>query len=102
MYRVRGEVFDRVVDELGTTSGRGRPARVLDVGAGTGFYVDRWLARKASVTGVDLTEVSVRNLRERFPAARFIQADIGAPLGPPLADEIGTFDVVSAFDVLFH
>jgi SAM-dependent methyltransferase len=102
MYRVRGEVFDRVVGELGTMSERGTDVRVLDVGAGTGFYVDRWLARNANVTGVDLTEVSVRNLRERFPTARFVQADIGAPLGPPLADEAGTFDAVSAFDVLFH
>lgn len=102
MYRVRGEVFDRVVDDLGPIAPPGKPARVLDVGAGTGFYVDRWLRRNASVTGVDLTEVSVRNLRERFPTARFIQADIGAPLGPPLVGELGTFDTVSAFDVLFH
>jgi SAM-dependent methyltransferase len=101
MYRVRGEVFDRVVDELGPLGERG-PARVLDVGAGTGFYIDRWLARGATVTGVDLTEVSVRTLRERFPAARFLQADIGSPLTPPLADEAGAFDVVTAFDVLFH
>jgi SAM-dependent methyltransferase len=100
MYRIRGEVFDRVVAELPLE--RERPLRVLDIGAGTGFYVARWLARGAEVTGVDLTEVAVENLRGRFPAGRFLQADIGAELGPPLGAESGTFDVVSAFDVLFH
>jgi len=110
MYRVRGEVFDRVADGLdeqtesradGTRS-RSGALRVLDVGSGTGFYVDRWLRRSAEVTGVDLTDVAVDGLRRRFPGVRFLQADIGDPLGPPLASEVGTFDVVSAFDVLFH
>lgn len=108
MYRIRGEVFDAVVAELagrpgGLTGGRaGDPPRVLDVGSGTGFYVDRWLRRGAQTTGVDLTEVAVERLRLRFPAARFLQADIGAPLAGPLEAEAGSFDVVSAFDVLFH
>jgi 2-polyprenyl-3-methyl-5-hydroxy-6-metoxy-1,4-benzoquinol methylase len=124
MYRVRGEVFDRVVGELlgqagGRAGGRaggqadrgaggqaGRRAggrlRVLDVGSGTGFYVDRWLALGADVTGLDLTEVAIQRLRKRFPSARFTQANIGQPLAPPLAAEVGEYDVVSAFDVLFH
>jgi len=104
MYRVRGEVFDRLVDDLDQRAG-GRPEgprRVLDVGSGTGFYVDRWLRRGAEVTGLDLTEVAVEGLRARFPAARILRADIGDPLSGPLAGETGTFDVVSAFDVLFH
>ena len=99
MYRVRGEVFDRVVDDLGAgTAGQS----VLDVGPGTGFYVDRWLRRGAAVTGVDLAPVVVSTLATRFPAARFLQADIGLPLAQPLSSETGRFDVVSAFDVLFH
>ncbi len=99
MYRVRGEVFDRVVAELGLgTAGQA----VLDVGPGTGFYVDRWLRRGAAVTGVDLAPVVTSTLATRFPAARFLQADIGLPLAAPLSDEQGRFDVVSAFDVLFH
>lgn len=100
MYRIRGEVFDRVVAELGLTGGR--TARVLDVGAGTGFYVDRWLRLGAAVTGVDLTDVAVTRLRDRFPAARFVRANIGYPLTEPLSAEPGSYDVVSAFDVVFH
>ncbi len=99
MYRVRGEVFDRVVADLGLgTTGQ----QVLEVGPGTGFYVDRWLRRGAAVTGVDLAPVVASTLATRFPSARFLQADIGLPLAPPLSDETGRFDVVSAFDVLFH
>ena len=100
MYRVRGEVFDRVVAGLGT-GGWGPGKSVLDVGAGTGFYVDRWLRLGAEVTGLDLTDVAVGELTRCFPAARFVQADIGGPLSDvPLVP--GSFDAVSAFDVLFH
>ena len=105
MYRVRGQVFDRVIAGLGVGDwGLGK--KVLDVGAGTGFYVDRWLRLGATVTGLDLTEVAVRELSRCFPAANFVQADIGAPLGGrPLGERLlppGSFDAVSAFDVLFH
>jgi len=100
MYRIRGEVFDRVVAE--ETAAMPRPLAVLEVGAGTGFYVERWLALGAKVTGVDLTDVAIQNLARRFPQGRFLQADIGAPLRGSLADAVDDFDVVSAFDVLFH
>ena len=106
MYRVRGSVFDRVVQARGNRQQAtgNRPwegQRVLDVGAGTGFYVDRWLRLGADVTGLDLTDVAVSELARSFPQAAFVRADIGgAPGDVPLPP--GTFDAVSAFDVLFH
>ena len=118
MYRVRGQVFDRVVSRLNsvnseqsTVNGKGlrQPATdngwvgksVLDIGAGTGFYVERWLRLGAQVVGLDLTEVAVQELARRFPSARFLQADIGQPLEEiPLRP--ASFHVISAFDVLFH
>lgn len=103
MYRVRGLVFDRMVDRL--VIGKGATpseTRVLDIGSGTGFYVDRWLQRGMDVTGVDLTQVAVEQLRSQYPSAQFLQADIGQPLSGPLAEERGRYDVASAFDVLFH
>jgi SAM-dependent methyltransferase len=103
MYRIRGEVFDRVVaklrDRLPVSSDRA--LTVLDVGSGTGFYVERWLRLGARVTGLDLTEVAVASLTQRFPAARFVRADIGGAF-EELALAAGSFDAVSAFDVLFH
>jgi SAM-dependent methyltransferase len=105
MYRIRGEVFERVVERIAKREERSG-WRVLDVGAGTGFYVDRWLRMGATVTGLDLTEVAVRELSRCFPATNFVQADIGGPLGRgPLGEMLlppGSFDAVSAFDVLFH
>ena len=105
MYRIRGEVFDRVVQEIGNRESnvgdRWEGAAVLDVGSGTGFYVDRWLRLGARVTGLDLTEIAVKGLGPAFPAARFVRADIGGPLDlVPLSP--GSFEAVSAFDVLFH
>ena len=103
MYRVRGDVFDRVATDERWRREPGAPELlVADVGAGTGFYVDRWLNLGAGVTGVDLTAVAVQTLAGRFPAGRFVQADIGLPLAAPLAEEQGRYDVISAFDVLFH
>ena len=115
MYRVRGVVFDRVADGLGVRGSglweNGATAeprtpnpepRVIDIGSGTGFYVARWLARGAQVTGVDIPDVAVGELTRRFPQARFVRANIGAALVGELASERAAYDAASAFDVLFH
>ena len=96
LYRVRSFVFRRTVRQAALDLGS---ARVLDVGSGTGFYVDQWLhAEVENVIGSDLTGVATERLRERFPDLEFVQFDISAePPFPP-----GSFDVISAFDVLFH
>lgn len=99
MYRVRGAVFDRVVSELKGSNWTGIP--VLDVGSGTGFYVERWRRTGAAVTGLDLTEVAVEELHRSFPEIPFVRADIGGTFEQiPLAAE--SFQAISAFDVLFH
>jgi SAM-dependent methyltransferase len=126
MYRVRGEVFDRILQgignresgignrESGVGAGGGSYSRlptpyslewwrgreVLDVGSGTGFYVDRWLRAGARVTGLDLTDVAVDELARSFPEARFVRADIGAADG--IALDSASCDAASAMDVLFH
>lgn len=94
MYKVRKYVFTHQLRSLpGLAS-----AEVLDIGSGTGFYIERWnqLGVK-SVTGSDITDVSVEELKKRFPESEFYQIDIGDALA--LSEE---YDVVSAFDVLFH
>ncbi len=97
MYNVRGGVFDRVVGGLGS---EWNGASVLDVGAGTGFYVDRWKRLGARVTGLDLTDVAVEELSRCFPGSRFVRADIGG--SDPIPLRAASFDAISAFDVLFH
>jgi SAM-dependent methyltransferase len=95
MYRVRRHGFLRLLRPL-----VGAGADVLDVGSGTGFYIDRWQELGAArITGSDMTETAVGRLSERYPAHRFLRMDIGAS-ELPLAD--ASFDFVSAIDVLFH
>ncbi|GAA3841687.1 hypothetical protein GCM10022226_75210 [Sphaerisporangium flaviroseum] len=97
MYRVRAEAFSR---EAATLPLDLATARVLDIGSGTGFYVRRWqLLGVKSVVGCDLTHAAVNRLRERFPQVDFHELDIAEP-GDTL--EPGSFDVVSAMDMLFH
>lgn len=97
MYRVRREVFLREAGALDFDPGT---ARVLDVGSGTGRYVHHWQELGVEdVTGCDLTEAAVLRLAERFPAARFHQADasrLGEVFDP------ASFDAVSCMDMLFH
>jgi SAM-dependent methyltransferase len=120
-YRVRRRVLLRVLREQGLAV---RGARVLELGFGTGFYLDLWREEGvAHVTGFDIASVAVQAARERWecgtgaPAGapyrtagaavphgrsgwRLEEADIGKPL--PLGDSAGTFDLATAFDVLFH
>jgi SAM-dependent methyltransferase len=97
LYRVRKRVFRRMVSRL--LGDRGS-MRVLDVGSGTGFYVEKWRELgMGQIVGLDLTEAAVSQLRAAYPGSEFVVADIGedsVPLDP------SSFDVISAFDVLFH
>lgn len=96
LYHVRNRVFRRNVRAARIDVPR---ADVLDIGPGTGFYVERWRSMGArSVSGVDIADSAVTQLREKFPDVTFERADISD--GTPFAD--GTFGAVSAFDVLFH
>jgi len=92
-YRLRRRVLERALREAGIDpAGRA----VLDVGCGTGFFTEYYLQRGARVTGLDMAPTSIARLGERFPEARFILADVSeAALGE-------RFDIVNAFDVLYH
>jgi SAM-dependent methyltransferase len=76
---------------------RGRT--VLDVGSGTGFWVDLWRREGAArVSGSDLVPAAVDRLRERFPDSEFAPADIGEQAPFPGS----RFDVVTIMSVLHH
>jgi SAM-dependent methyltransferase len=89
-------VFNRTVKPLLDR----REPRVLDIGSGTGFYVERWRELGVrTITGSDITSKSVRTLAARFAEHRFAQFDIGGA-DPPFKGE--TFDFISAIAVLYH
>lgn len=96
MYALKRRALDKGLADLRM---KAHGKRVLDVGCGTGFFVDYYLKAGArAVTGIDITDVSVSSLGETFPSAEFYKADIsGAGI---LRGE--TFDIINVFDVLYH
>ncbi len=96
LYRARARVFNRIVSLLDVDL---NGSRVVDVGPGVGFYVQRWQRLGARVTGIDVADSAVRRLREKFPTARFERQDISDLDVSQVGDG---YDVVSAFDVFFH
>jgi SAM-dependent methyltransferase len=97
LYRVRKFVFLREMRRLRLPFSE---MRVLDIGSGTGFYITCWKQLGVpSVSGSDLTEIVVEKLSERFPGEKFYQVDIGGDISTLGQQQ---FDMVSAFDVLFH
>lgn len=96
MYRLRRWRLAKRLSELGL-SARGK--RVLDLGAGTGYFVEFWSEQlPGRLEALDITETAVARLTEKFPDVTVHKADISAP-GLTLP---GTFDLISAFDLLFH
>ena len=96
MYRLRACRLDAALRSLGIAV---RGKEVLDIGSGTGFFVEYYLRRQAAgVNGVDITDVSVQTLRRRFPGQVFQKIDISCAA----AEWESRFDIVNAFDVLYH
>ncbi len=70
---------------------------VLDIGCGTGFFVEWYLKRRANVVGIDITNVSIEKLRQRY-SGKFFTQDIADPHYRPY----GQFDLVNMWDVIYH
>lgn len=99
LYRLREHVFAKHVAPLCQNS---RDLDVIDVGSGTGFYVDLWMTSGArSVTACDISPFAVQQLAAKYPTLKVCQLDIGNDLdNAAIRNE--KFAIVSAFDVLFH
>ena len=72
---------------------------VLDIGVGTGYFIDFWTGLGAGrITGIDITSKSVCELSRRYPDFEFFEADISGESIP----FDGQYDIITAFDVLHH
>lgn len=73
--------------------------RVLDVGPGLGYFVQRYIDWGVGhVTGIDITQISVQTLSRAFPQHMFVQGDISSETLPL----VGEYDLVSAIGVVYH
>jgi SAM-dependent methyltransferase len=96
LSRVRAAVVRRA---LASASSEWRGRHVLDIGSGTGFWIEQWRRLGVdSVMGSDFTTGSVTRLRKRWGQMAIHRIDITAH-EVPVAEQ---FDALSAFDVLFH
>jgi SAM-dependent methyltransferase len=93
MYALREIVVTRTLFREGVKLAG---AAVLDGGSGVGFWVNYYLRRGASVTGIELTEAGAALLRQHFPEARILRGDLAE------TDPGGVFDLVNCCDVLYH
>src|SRR5690606_15852694 len=94
-FRARRAIAGTLLDHY-LTPGRGR-RRILDAGCGTGGNL-ALLRKYGRVTGIDLSPLALSLARSRVEAG--VHLSQGSVLALPFADE--TFDLVTAFDVLYH
>lgn len=74
---------------------------VCDVGCGTGFFIEFYRSQGArEIVGVDITAISIENLKRKYPEYNFIKEDISSPLLVPKINR--KFDILNVFDVLYH
>jgi len=96
LYKARIRALNKLLRE-GQINPHGK--QILDIGCGTGFYIDYWEKMGAAgIVGLDITEASISRLAANYPGYKFIKADI-TDNGLELK---GEFDIITAFDVLFH
>lgn len=96
LYKVRRFAFHKLMKGLKINFS---DKNVLDIGSGTGFYIERWGELNVkSIHGADITNVVVETLSKKFPNSTFTKLDIGEKIENPLQ----SYDIISAFDVLYH
>ena len=106
LYKIRRFLFEKEIDKLISLDKDFRKEKILDVGSGTGFYLNLWLSRgllPKQIIGSDLTDISVLKLNENFfeRGIKIHKLDIGKEIE---SDDLKNdrFLCISAFDILFH
>jgi SAM-dependent methyltransferase len=97
--RSRNDLEPFIADYADFEGSRGQ--RLLEIGAGLGTDLVRFARAGAHVTGVDLTEHSVRLVRRRLELER-LDGDVRVADAERLPFEDGAFDKVYSWGVLHH
>ncbi|WP_322487907.1 class I SAM-dependent methyltransferase [Chloroflexus sp.] len=73
--------------------------KILEIGCGTGFYTEFFNTKNITrYLGIDITRISVKKLKKKYPSFDFICADV-ANFNTTNTEN---FDIVFIADVLFH
>jgi SAM-dependent methyltransferase len=97
LYKARFRAMQRALKNLRIdVSGKS----LIDIGVGSGAWIPFWQKFGVfKIVGFDITPVSVSALRKKYPQFEFFEGDIGSEL---FFSEKEAFDIVTAFDLLFH
>ncbi len=81
---------------LSGTSLQGK--NVLDIGCGTGFFVNWYIGKGANITGIDITDVSIEKLKQKYEGEFYTQDITDSSFS--LFNK--KFDIVNIWDVVYH
>jgi SAM-dependent methyltransferase len=96
LYKAHGRALEKVLKEYEIDLSS---ARFADLGCGTGYFIDYFVNRGVKrPAGLDITEIAIGKMEERYPDGEFRVGDLSAE-NLPLK---GPFDVVTCFAVLYH
>ena len=97
LYRARFHAMYRALRKLNLNISS---KSLIDIGVGSGAWIPFWQKHNISkIVGLDIASASVCALGNRYPQYSFLKADICSTSKIPSGE---TFDIVTAFDVLFH
>ncbi len=93
LYKTKTHILNKIIAENKISI---EQKEILDIGSGTGFFVDYYIKRGAKITGLDITDISVKLLSEKYPQAKFYCRDITADILD------ARFVIVNMWDVIYH
>lgn len=73
---------------------------ILDIGCGTGYWIDFYKNLTCNITGIDISKTSVKNLRQKYLQFEFINVDFASENATKLINK--KYDIINAFDVFYH
>lgn len=77
LYKIRTSAVNRAIRTMNIKI---QGQNVLDIGCGTGFWLSYWKSKGAAkLAGIDITEVAINRLHQRFPEIALYQDNIARP-----------------------
>lgn len=95
-YAVTCSILKKLFKKYVTIDGN---KNVLDIGSGTGFVIKIWKEFGVNISGIDISETAIINLRKQFPGSQFFECDVGSD-DLPFNDNY--FSACTAASVLYH